>query len=342
MKIYLTLDYELFFGRSGSPQKCILEPTDRLAEICDRRNARCVFFVDAGYLEKLCTYSQRFPQLERDREQVAGQIQRLSRSGHEIQLHVHPHWEGTVYDGTQWVFDMKRYRLDTFSDAAALDIFGRYVRAITSITQKPVLAFRAGGWCIQPFAKFQPAFEQFNIAVDSTVFTGGKNTTESEWYDFTGAPDEDCWRFQTDPCKSEPNGKFTEFPIASYRVSPTFFWRLAVTKIIKSRLHRSFGDGVPSANSPGQLTRLLTTFSNSVVSLDGYKSSFLMKAYKAAKRRHRKHFVVIGHPKALSEYSLTKLDYFLNNLDSDDEVSTFSTAMGLGGRSRLIDAKHEC
>jgi len=326
MKIYLTLDYELFFGKSGSPQKCLLEPTDRLTQVCDKHGARCVFFVDAGYLEKLRIFSRRFPQLNGDREQVVSQIRQLSRAGHDIQLHVHPHWEGTVYDGSKWIFDMSHYRLDTFSDDAALDIFKRYIAAITDITQKPISAFRAGGWCIQPFAKFHTAFDQFNITIDSTVFARGRNSTASEWYDFTNAPDLDCWRFQTDPCHSDADGTFIEYPIASHRVPPTFFWQLALTKIVKLKSHRSFGDGTPSANSPGQLARLLTTFSRSVVSVDGYKSSFLMKAYKKMKKRERNHFVVIGHPKALSEYSLSKLDHFLSNLDAGDEVSTFVMA----------------
>jgi hypothetical protein len=43
------------------------------------------------------------------------------------------------------------------------------------------------------------------------------------------------------------------------------------------------------------------------------------------KRRGRNHFVVIGHPKALSEYSLANLDRFLSTLDAHDEVSTFAT-----------------
>jgi hypothetical protein len=324
VKIYLTLDYELFFGKSGTPQKCILEPTDRLMEVCDKHNARCVFFIDAGYLEKLRTYSLQFPKLRHDREQIIGQLKRLSSAGHDIQLHVHPHWEGTVYDGKEWIFDLSRYRIDAFSDDSVLDIFERYSAAITDVTQKPISAFRAGGWCIQPFAKFRTVFDRLNIAVDSTVFTGGRNSTATEWYDFRDAPDLDYWRFDSDPCQREANGKFIELPITSYRLPPTFFWRLALTKVAKLGSHRSFGDGTPSRNSPGQLARLLTTFSTSVVSMDGYKSSFLMKAYRKMKKRRRDHFVVSGHPKALSEYSLKKLDHFLTQRDAGDEVSTLS------------------
>jgi hypothetical protein len=105
----------------------------------------------------------------------------------------------------------------------------------------------------------------------------------------------------------------------------TFFWKLALTKVAKTKSHRSFGDGTPSGNSAGQLTRLLTRFTRSVVSVDGYKSSFLMKAYRKSKKDGRKHLVVIGHSRALSEFALSRLDRFLGNLDAGDEVSTFAT-----------------
>lgn len=326
MKIYLTFDYELFFGKSGTAEKSILEPTRRLTQLCERHGAKCVFFVDAGYLDKLKTYSPKFPKLEEERQRVIEQIRQLVQTGHDIQLHVHPHWEQTVYDGNNWVFDLSHYRLDTFSDDAALSIFKRYNDCLQEAAGKPASAFRAGGWCIQPFQKFRPAFERCNIRLDSTVFSRGRNTTSSEWYDFSEAPDLDSWRFDTDPCRVEPNGKFIEVPIASYCVPPTFFWKLAVTKLLRIGSHRGFGDGRPSKNSAGQLTRLLTTFSNSVVSVDGYKSSFLKTAYKKMKKLKRDNFVVIGHPKALSEYSLGKLDQFLGKLDAGDEVTTFSAA----------------
>ena len=327
MKVYLTFDYELFFGKAGSVQKCILEPTERLVRICEKYGAKCVFFVDAGYLDRLRVESKRHPHLSRDRDEVLRQIQTLSNTGHDVQLHVHPHWEATTYDGHNWHFDLSRYRLDAFSDDAALDIFGRYISCITEATQRPVSAFRAGGWCIQPFAKFRAAFERFNIKVDSTVFGGGLNTTPSQWFDFTQAPDLDSWSFDSDPCRHEPGGRCLEIPIASYRLAPTFFWRFALTKLIKTNAHQSFGDGIAAANSSGQIARLLTRFSTSVVSADGYKTSFLKRAYQKLKQKGHNHFVVIGHPKALSEYALARLDSFLNGLDRHDEVKTFSTAV---------------
>src|SRR6185295_2838064 len=102
MKVYLTFDYELFFGKAGSVQKCILEPTERLVRICEKYGAKCIFCGNAGYLDRLRVESKRHPHLSRDRDEVLRQIQTLSNTGHAVQLHVHPHWEATTYDGHNW------------------------------------------------------------------------------------------------------------------------------------------------------------------------------------------------------------------------------------------------
>ena len=51
MNIYITLDYELFFGpKSGTVNKCIIEPIEKLLKIVDPLNVKIVCFVDSGYL----------------------------------------------------------------------------------------------------------------------------------------------------------------------------------------------------------------------------------------------------------------------------------------------------
>ena len=51
MRTLLTFDYEVFFGpRTGSVERCLLEPTDALVRLADRHGAPMTFFVDAGYL----------------------------------------------------------------------------------------------------------------------------------------------------------------------------------------------------------------------------------------------------------------------------------------------------
>ena len=54
MQIFLTYDYELFFGEpTGSVEKCIIEPTNLLREIAKRTGIKMIFFIDVGYLKKL-------------------------------------------------------------------------------------------------------------------------------------------------------------------------------------------------------------------------------------------------------------------------------------------------
>jgi hypothetical protein len=100
-------------------------------------------------------------------------------------------------------------------------------------------------------------------------------------------------------------------PIASHRLRPDFFWRFAAVKKLGGARHRAFGDGQAIAMEGGDLVRKLLRPTASVVSIDGYKASFLEAAAADYEARGMEDFVVIGHPKALTPYSLERLDLFL-------------------------------
>ena len=102
-------------------------------------------------------------------------------------------------------------------------------------------------------------------------------------------------------------------PIASRRLRPDFFWRFACVKKLGGARHRAFGDGSPIALERGDLARKLLTTTTSVVSMDGYKASFLEYAADDYRRRGLDDFVVIGHPKAATPFSLERLDRFLGS-----------------------------
>ncbi|MBR9758312.1 MAG: hypothetical protein GYB39_09515, partial [Algicola sp.] len=88
--------------------------------------------------------------------------------------------------------------------------------------------------------------------------------------------------------------------------------------------HEQYGDGYALANGFFQKLRLLFTWSNTVVSIDGYKSVFLQKAFNKYKKRFPKgDFVIIGHPKAFTPYSLKKTDAFFKREYSNIEIICF-------------------
>ncbi|MEJ2499303.1 MAG: polysaccharide deacetylase family protein [Sulfurovaceae bacterium] len=325
MNILLTLDYELYFGsNSGTQDKSIIYPTNRVLTILDEYNIKASFFVDSGYLIKLNEYRKQYEVLEDDYGKIISQIKSLSDNGHDIQLHIHPHWEDSYYNGSKWILDTTRYRLHEFSEVEIDDIVYRHKTVLTDIVGDKVFAYRAGGWCIQPFDKLKNALKKHDIWLDSTVFEGGKNKSATHYFDFTNAPKKDIWRFEDDPLVENQSGSFTEVPIGSHRVSPLFFWKLAFAKKLGGDKHKGFGDGSAAGGSKWNKIRMLARWTHSVVSVDGYKASYLQDAFgKFCKNKDNKYFVIIGHPKAMSEYSLKKLEEFIEK-NKENNFITYS------------------
>ncbi|MDF2435698.1 MAG: hypothetical protein K0Q95_74 [Bacteroidota bacterium] len=323
MKIYITLDYEIYFGENhGTVEKCIIYPTSELIRIGEKHNVTFVFFVDCGFILKLAEYRIKYPALEKDYKLITDQVKELSEKGHDIQLHIHPHWEDSFYNGEKWIINVNRYKLADFSDDDILDIVKRYKKVISDITGKKIFAFRAGGWCLQPFSKLYSAFKKENITLDSSVFRNGFFSSPQYAYDFRNAPDKDIYKFETDVVKEDPAGTFTEVPISSVKNSPLFFWKLFLLGRKDPYMHKPLGDGRAMA-APGYRKKLLTRFTNNPVSVDGYNSHLLNRSLKRLKKANRQHMVVIGHPKALSRYSLVMIEKFIAANKSENSFSTF-------------------
>ena len=325
MRTLLTFDYEIFFGpRTGTLEKTLIAPTEALTKVADRHGAKCVFFVDAGYILRLRGEMRRHPELAAQHDAVANQVESLARAGHEIQLHIHPHWEDSRWVDGAWHMDTSRYALHSFAPHEIRDIVFRYAGVLRELAgARAAWAYRAGGWVIQPFHKLRRALADAGVTVDSTVYPGGRSDGAVQPFNFEAAPAKSRWRFEADPLVEVEDGAFLEVPIASRRLTPDFFWRLAWAKKMGGARHRAFGDGAAIALERGDLMRKLFQPTTSVVSLDGYKASFLEEAADDYRARGLEDFVVIGHPKALSPYSLERLDAFLAG-GRAGEVATFA------------------
>ena len=321
MNTYITFDYELFFGSSsGTLENSIIKPTNRLIEIANKYNVKFVFFVDSGYLIKLQEYKLKYPKLEADYKKITSQIKKLHNLGHSIQLHIHPHWEDSYFNGEEWIIDTKRYRLHEFSSKEIDDIVFRYKKVLTNIVGDSIFAYRAGGWSIQPFNKLKDAFKKHNIWLDSTIFYGGKNLSKTHYFDFTKAPKKSVWNFEDDPLIEQKDGFFKEIPISSVKLNPLFYWKFAFTKKFASKKFKIYGDGRAVGASKKDILKMLFIPSYSALSCDGYKSSLLDTVYSKYLRQYYHNLVIIGHPKAQSEYSLEKLEEFIKKYKKNIKV----------------------
>jgi len=326
MNIFITLDYELFFAEfSGSVENSIIRPTQKIVEIADKMMIKICFFVDAGYLVRLKKYKDEYPSLQSDYEKITSQIKTLHQNGHDIQLHIHPHWEDTIYDGQNWVMDTSRYRIHKFSQEETMEIVKSYKEALTSLVGNTIFAYRAGGWCIQPFSHLKDALKEHNIWLDSTLYQDGYKDNSTHYLDFRDMPEKTEWQFESDPMIEVENGFFTEVPISSMKISPLFYIKYALLRKFKKVDHKVMGDGKGVGREGKDNISMLTSFTPSVASIDGYRLSYLQKMLDGyVKYSDAKNFVIMGHPKATTPYSLEKLHTFLADNHTKHNFTTYT------------------
>ncbi|MCG6200931.1 hypothetical protein [Psychromonas antarctica] len=314
VKLLLSLDYELFFGDyCGSVENCVIQPTQLLLTLLDKYNYKVCLFVDAGFLVKLKQESHKFPILGKQYTAIKQQLKSLSEQGHDIQLHIHPHWQDSYYDGRTWVINTQRYRLHDFNPQEISAIVKSYKQELESCSKQAIFAFRAGGWCLQPFEKIERALKENDIWLDSTVFSQGHSDDPTRWFDFNTTPDKAYWHFNEDPLIAQENGYFTELPISATKTSPWFFWKLALRKKFATKLFTPFSDGQAMVASRSYYIERLTKTTYGPVMIDGSKAGQLESAFKEHLKLagEGRIFNVMGHPKSLSPYSLIKLESFI-------------------------------
>lgn len=326
MNVFLTFDYELFFGSdTGTVQKCMIEPTNRLLDLSRKYNTPMTFFVDVGYLIALERQMETHSILKMDYDLVIDQIQEMIVAGSDVQLHIHPHWEKSSFDGKQWnIVTKNAYKLADFSAEERERIIRTYKAKLDAIIGRKTHTFRAGGWCIQPFDQLEKLFQELEIRYDSSVFPGGRMEAGEYAFDFRNAPTNDKYRFQSDVCKEEPTGFFTEFPIASFRYSPLFYWRLYLWGRLNPVSHKMLGDGIFMAQ-PGRKKQVLTHFTWNHASTDGFYATKLHKITHRAMKMKSENLVVIGHPKSCTLYSLNLVEKYLKSFANLCCFTTFNS-----------------
>lgn len=328
--LLLTLDYELFFGpSSGTVERCLIGPTAALAEIAERHGLRLTLFVDAGFLCRAAEYGEH-KAVRAQVDAVERQLSALARKGHDLQLHVHPHWEDSHWTDDGWQFDLARYRLHDHDAASRSDIVRRYKERLARLTDSDVFAFRAGGWCLQPFDAISAALAGNGVWLDSTVFAGGLSEDRQRGFDFTAAPRADAWRFSADPLVPDEQGPFTEIAITPMPLGPVSYWLMALLPRL-SRRFSSLGDGRGMKWDKKYYRDRLLKRSVSPASIDGIKARWVHPLLRARARDSEAIVNVMGHPKAVSRSSLAELDRLLAaHRYQPKTLSSFAALRGAG------------
>lgn len=221
-KVILSYDYELFFGdRSGTVQKSLIEPTNQLLDAMDSVGFKGNFFIDWQMLKYLSLEEDE--RCKRDHAAIVNQLKDMVRRGHRIELHIHPHWVDAKYNGDgTWNFDeFRHYSLNSFSKDEITEMFVEGSNLLESIAREvepdyKIIAFRAGGWAVQPFEMLKEGFIKAGIKIDSSPSPGFYIVNIHSTCDFRDMPNRTLYRFENDVCKEDVAGEFICIPITSY------------------------------------------------------------------------------------------------------------------------------
>lgn len=320
MNILLTFDYELFFGAdSGTVEKCMLEPTNDLLRIAEGKDVHYTFFVDVGYL----IASENVSELSNERYTVLEQLADIRSKGHDIQLHIHPHWEKASYENGSWSLHAdSHYRLNNFELEEAKSILRKYKSKLEEYIGGKVSVFRAGGWCIQPFEPLAETFKEIGLVYDSSVIAGFRMVTDQYAVDFSNVDSDAEYRFSKDVTLVDPNGFMTEFPITSFRYSPLFFWVLYLKGKLNKGDHRMIGDGTYISHGSKKWQQLLS-YTTGHLSTDGYYAVKLEAGLESVQNLGLDKMITIGHPKGNTKYSIRLLEEFIDNNVSNHRFVSF-------------------
>ena len=224
LKICLTFDYELFLGRNlASYQEILFQPTENIMNTLSSLGVSGTFFAD------VCSvYAHR--QLGDDKycESFQSQIIDLIRHGQDVQLHLHTNWlNAEIIDG-KIVPGNKDYRIHSLgfnSGGRANEVIRKgkeYLENACSSVDKSYkcIAYRAGGFSVQPEKELFEALNENGIVIDSSVVPHMKAETVN-YYDFRDVPDKMNWWIDPQKGISEESEKsiktIFEVPIATTR-----------------------------------------------------------------------------------------------------------------------------
>ena len=280
IRLVLAFDHELSLGGTDSYERNLFEPTEALMAAAEAIDVPIVLFTDV-----LCAIKHREWGIARFADEYDAQLSRALRAGHDVQLHLHPHWLTSRWaDGR---FEPSRhFSLNDFATHSLpysieeiVECGVRYLREVC-VRADPAYtcnAFRAGGYNIVPStSRIARALYDNGIRIDSSIIHGFYFRSGLSTVDFRGVPASANWFLPLEGTISQAaaSGLF-EVPIASAPRNPLNNLPFLARRLVhRKRRHsdggRSIHDGSTSVRE--KLGRLFPR-SAWTLSFDNYADS---------------------------------------------------------------------
>lgn len=323
IKVLLTFDYEIFFGKNYTNyEEVLFMPTDILLQKGKELGIPLVFFPDM--------LSIALPNENIDNEYTEAFISQLNNAisqGNDVQMHFHPHWINAKYDKNTCIWSLVD-GIWSFSDLVrqygeheGKALLYKAHNCFLNTFKKQPIAFRAGGFSISnDDISLLSYLIELSYRFDSSVVPGQKIISDVQNYDFVHTPDKSNWKIDLsrgftfhDKYSSEPG--IYEVPVST--VPKSFHSKVkSIRDILFSRpkpLYRK-GRGISSKIQSKVNQSSFISFDYA----DKNKCDHFISLFDRFVSRHQDDrittFTIVSHPKNLSAESIECLSLFVNKL----------------------------
>lgn len=334
VNIALTFDYELFFGENlGTYDEVLFNPTSEILDLLDKHGIKATFFADV-----LSVYMQEKAGQQEYCDKFTKQIKDMAKRGHDVQLHIHSNWLKSKFKDGKWDFDLDSYAIHSFgfdeSNETSVQNIIRWGKDYLESNLKPInpeyccVAYRAGGYKIQPHGELFKVLNDNGIFIDSSVAvqqkSGGVNN-----YDYTNIYELDSWWIgENSPLEvqvSPDKGQIYEVPVGYCRASLLrMLFKPDVEKILKLSETRGTFIGKSTqkkkpvkGNKIVRKLKLLKTYGKTyrLLSVDSVHYVVIIDLLKKLSKKGKDiTLAAIGHPKLAEKVWLENFDCLLEQL----------------------------
>lgn len=336
MYLSITFDYELFFGKNFcSYDEILFQPTYELIEALRSKGVSATFFTDVCSIPVSQQYNQK--------NYIDGftkQIQYMAQQSQDVQLHIHPHWFHSRWENGEWNFSNKGYRLHEFQDDGRVNIIIsdgiKYlidnIRPVNP--QYECIAYRAGGFSLQPHKQIVRALYENGIRVDSSIAPQLSVKSEAISYDYRHTLQKLNWYISEESEWWQDNPKeksLLEIPIATIDKEPISFAFKRVFKPAQIKLGLGTKRGTYISTQTERNSKLKTYYQFltgfNAISMDAYAADYLYRQVRRLDKSTKcdeQVVAIIGHPKLVNSTYIDNLCKFIDMIMNDKRYEFIS------------------
>jgi hypothetical protein len=335
LNIIFTSDYEIHGNGEGSPLGLMIDPTYRNLDLFEKYGAKLTIMADVAQILQYKKYKEEAGKDTFYYNDIVLQLQDAIKRGHDVQLHLHPHFFEANYMGNKWNFDSSDYLLEssTYEELyqmikTARDFLYSILKAKNNHYE--CIAFRAGGWEMQPSKNIVRALIDNGFLIDTSLFKNGKRNGMYK-FDYSKAQHNLLpWLVdENEICRFSPNGKLLEIPI--YSSQKNLFSFLSINRLFRIAKQKKNVHPKNRNGNKSYLKKIKFVFKSHPLKMDFNQCSGtqLIKELKFINQQFGSvgydiPVVLIGHSKSFTKYNEKSLQPFLKYIKHNPGKYRFS------------------